>query len=267
MSADAILRVEGLVKRYAGLTVTDDLSLEVETGELHALIGPNGAGKTTLIAQLAGQVASDAGHVWFDGRDIAKATPPQRSKAGIARSFQITSIFPNFSTEANVAIAVQGRKSHSFRFWRPADRDPKLLEPARALLHEVGLSDRLKTPAAVLSHGEHRLLELAIALAQKPRLLLLDEPMAGLGNEESKALVDFLLTLKGRYTILLVEHDMDAVFALADRISVLAAGRLIATGSPEEIRRNPEVRTAYLGDDAPEIVPPPAAASADPGAG
>ena len=251
MTDQAILRIDGLAKRYAGLTVTDDVSLDIRTGELHAIIGPNGAGKTTLIAQLAGQVAPDRGHIWFDGRDIARATPPERAKAGIARSFQITSIFPNFSTVANVAIAVQGQKRHSFRFWRAADRDPALLEPARKLVEEVGLGDRMTTPAAVLSHGEHRLLELAIALAQQPRLLLLDEPMAGLGTEESKSLVDFLLTLKGRYTILLVEHDMDAVFALADRISVLAAGALIATGLPDEIRVNPEVRTAYLGDEAP----------------
>jgi branched-chain amino acid transport system ATP-binding protein len=253
MSEDAILRIDGLHKHFDGLVVTDDVSLDIRTGELHAVIGPNGAGKTTLIAQLAGQVAPDAGHIWFDGRDIARASPPERAKAGIARSFQITSIFPNFSTLANVAIAVQGQKKHSFRFWRPADRDPALLEPARKLLEEVGLGARMANRAAVLSHGEHRLLELAIALAQLPKLLLLDEPMAGLGTEESRTLVDFLLTLKGRYTILLVEHDMDAVFALADRISVLAAGRIIATGAPEDIRRNPEVRTAYLGDEMPEI--------------
>ncbi len=251
MTPPPILRIEGLTKRYSGLVVTDDLSLEVEPNELHAIIGPNGAGKTTLIGQLAGQVMPDAGHVWFDGKDVAHASPPERARSGIARSFQITSIFPSFSTEANVAIAIQGRRRHSFRFWRPADRDPKLIDPARELLTSVGLGDRMQTPAAVLSHGEHRLLELAIALAQQPRLLLLDEPMAGLGSEESKELVTFLLTLKGRYTILLVEHDMDAVFALADRISVLAAGRIIATGTPEEIRVDQEVRTAYLGDEMP----------------
>jgi branched-chain amino acid transport system ATP-binding protein len=250
-AAQPILRIDKLVKRYAGLTVTDDLSLDIVENELHAIIGPNGAGKTTLIAQLAGQTAPNSGHIHFDGRDIAHDTPPARARAGIARSFQITSIFPSFSAEANVALAVQGRRRHSFRFWRPADRDEALCEPARRLLEEVGLGARRAVPACVLSHGEHRLLELAIALAQRPRLLLLDEPMAGLGSEESKSLVDFLLTLKGRYTIILVEHDMDAVFALADRISVLNAGRIIATGVPDEIRVDPAVRTAYLGDELP----------------
>ena len=246
-----ILRIERLVKRYNGLTVTDDVSLDVLQHELHAIIGPNGAGKTTLIAQLAGQVAPNGGHIYFDGRDIAHDSPPARARAGIARSFQITSIFPTFSAEANVALAVQGRRRHSFRFWRPADRDDGLCEPARRLLTEVGLGQRMRVPASTLSHGEHRLLELAIALAQEPRLLLLDEPMAGLGSEESKDLVDFLQTLKGRYTIILVEHDMDAVFALADRISVLSGGRIIATGTPAEIRADPQVRTAYLGDEMP----------------
>ncbi|HEX7007539.1 MAG TPA: ABC transporter ATP-binding protein [Alphaproteobacteria bacterium] len=244
-----ILRIERLVKRYNSLTVTDDLSLDIMEHELHAIIGPNGAGKTTLIAQLAGQLAPNSGRIYFDGRDIARDTPPQRARAGIARSFQITSIFPSFSAEANVALAVQGRRRHSFRFWRPADRDEALCEPARRLLTEVGLGARLKVPGRTLSHGEHRLLELAIALAQQPKLLLLDEPMAGLGSEESKVLVEFLRTLKGRYTIVLVEHDMDAVFALADRISVLDAGRIIATGRPEDIRVDPQVRAAYLGDE------------------
>jgi branched-chain amino acid transport system ATP-binding protein len=250
-AAEPILRIDKLVKRYAGLTVTDDLSLDIVEHELHAIIGPNGAGKTTLIAQLAGQVAPNSGHIRFGGRDIAHDTPPERARAGIARSFQITSIFPSFSAEANVALAVQGRRRHSFRFWRPADRDPALIDPARRLLAEVGLGGRSAAPARTLSHGEHRLLELAIALAQKPKLLLLDEPMAGLGSEESKSLVDFFRKLKGRYTIVLVEHDMDAVFALADRISVLNAGRIIATGPPDEIRRDPQVRAAYLGDDMP----------------
>jgi len=254
MSAAApLLRIERLVKRYAGLTVTDDVSLDIVEGELHAIIGPNGAGKTTLIAQLAGQLAPDGGHIHFAGRDIAADSPPQRARAGIARSFQITSIFPSFSAEANVALAVQGRRRHSFRFWRAADRDPALVEPARRLLAEVGLDGRMATLARTLSHGEHRLLELAIALAQEPKLLLLDEPMAGLGSEESKGLVRFLRTLKGRYTIILVEHDMDAVFALADRISVLSAGRIIATGRPDDIRRDPAVRSAYLGDDMPAV--------------
>ncbi|MGE5146960.1 MAG: ABC transporter ATP-binding protein [Candidatus Eiseniibacteriota bacterium] len=247
-----LLRIENLVKRYNGLTVTDDLSLDIVAGELHAIIGPNGAGKTTLIAQLAGQIAPNSGRIHFGGRDIAHDAPPDRARAGIARSFQITSIFPSFTALANVALAVQGRRRHSFRFWRPAERDPTLVEPARRLLAEVGLDARRDTPARTLSHGEHRLLELAIALAQEPKLLLLDEPMAGLGSEESKGLVEFLRTLKGRYTIILVEHDMDAVFALADRISVLSAGRIIATGLPDAIRRNAEVRAAYLGDEMPD---------------
>jgi branched-chain amino acid transport system ATP-binding protein len=252
MTASPLLRIDRLIKRFSGLTVTDDVVLDIEPHELHAIIGPNGAGKTTLIAQLAGQVFPDSGHIWFEERDIARATPPERARAGIARTFQITSVFPNFTAEANVAIAVQGRQSHSFRFWRPADRRPALLDPARKQLTEVGLAGRMTASAGILSHGEHRLLELAIALAQRPKLLLLDEPMAGLGAKESKGLVNFLRALKGLYTIVLVEHDMDAVFALADRISVLAAGRIIATGTPDEIRRNPIVRIAYLGDEMPE---------------
>ncbi len=250
MSATPILRVRGLTKRYGALVVSDNLELEIAEGELHAVIGPNGAGKTTFIAQIAGQLLPDGGEIWFGGKEIAQTRPPERARAGIARSFQITSIFPTFTAEANVALAVQGRRPHSFRFWTPADRIPALIEPARKLLSEVGLGNRMSTQAAILSHGEHRLLEIAIALAQQPKLLLLDEPMAGLGSEESAQVIEFLRSLKRRYSILLVEHDMDAVFALADRISVLAAGRLIATGVPAEIRRNCDVRTAYLGDNA-----------------
>jgi branched-chain amino acid transport system ATP-binding protein len=246
-----ILQLQGLSKAFGSVVVADAVDLDVEEGAALGIIGPNGAGKTSLFNLVTGTLEPDAGVVRLAGRDITALPPQARARAGIARSFQITSIFPSFSAEANVALAVQGRRRHSFRFWRPADRDPGLSEPAQRLLAEVGLGGRGRVPARTLSHGEHRLLELAIALAQRPKLLLLDEPMAGLGSEESKSLVEFLRTLKGRYTIILVEHDMDAVFALADRISVLNAGRIIATGLPDAIRVDPQVRIAYLGDEMP----------------
>jgi branched-chain amino acid transport system ATP-binding protein len=243
-----LLEVGHLAKRFGGIVATDDVSFAIPQGELHALIGPNGAGKTTLIAQLSGSLFADSGRIEFAGADITRLPMPKRSHIGLARSFQITSLFLNMSVLDNVALAVQAHAGHSFSFWRNARAEAALRDPAREALARVGLIDRADRLTASLSHGEHRLLELAMALAGKPRLLLLDEPMAGLGPEESARMVGMLRALKRDYTILLVEHDMEAVFALADRISVLVYGRIIATGSPDEIRGNEQVREAYLGD-------------------
>jgi branched-chain amino acid transport system ATP-binding protein len=243
-----LLQVENLAKRFGGIVATDDLMLNVAHGELHAVIGPNGAGKTTLIAQLSGQLAADAGRIRFSGSDITALPMHARSALGLARSFQITSLFLDLSVLDNVALAVQAHAGHSFRFWRNARLETGLRQPARAALKRVGLSERAEWPASALSHGEHRQLELAMALAGRPRMLLLDEPMAGLGPEESARMVETLRSLKRELTILLVEHDMEAVFALADRITVLVYGREIASGSPADIRANKEVRDAYLGE-------------------
>ncbi len=245
----ALLQVENLAKRFGGIIATDDIVLNVAAGELHAVIGPNGAGKTTLIAQLSGQLMADSGRIHFEGHDITRLPPYKRSALGLARSFQITSLFLDFSVLDNVALAVQARAGHSFHFWRDARTETALREPARAALARVGLDKRADWPASALSHGEHRQLELAMALAGSPRMLLLDEPMAGLGPEESARMVDMLRALKKELTILLVEHDMEAVFALADRITVLVYGRVIASGKPDEIRNNAAVRDAYLGEN------------------
>jgi branched-chain amino acid transport system ATP-binding protein len=243
-----LLQVEHLAKRFGGIIATDDVVLDVAPGELHAVIGPNGAGKTTLIAQLSGQLTPDFGRVRFAGNDITTLPVYRRSALGLARSFQITSLFLNFSVLDNVALAVQAHAGHSFRFWRDARSETELREPARAALDRVGLGARADLPVSALSHGEHRQLELAMALAGSPRLLLLDEPMAGLGPEESARMVAMLRALKSEVTILLVEHDMEAVFALADRITVLVYGRVIASGAPADIRANAQVREAYLGE-------------------
>jgi branched-chain amino acid transport system ATP-binding protein len=248
--AEPLLRVEGLAKHFGGVIASDDISLEVAAGELHAIIGPNGAGKTTLIGQLAGEIAPDAGRVLFASHDITRLATPRRSALGLARSFQITSLFPEFTALDNVALAVQAHAGHSFRFWAPARRAAELREPARAALGRVGLAARADTVVARLSHGEHRQLELAMALATRPRLLLLDEPMAGLGPDESARMVELMRELKQEVTILLIEHDMAAVFALADRITVLVYGKVIASGAPAAIRENAEVRRAYLGEQS-----------------
>ena len=244
-----LLEVTGLVKRFGGLTATDDFSLSVPDGELHAIIGPNGAGKTTLIAQLAGDLRPDAGTIRFAGEDVTALPTNIRAARGIGRSFQITSIFRDFTVLDNVALAVQARTAHSFRFWRRAHGDIALREPARRIVEQVGLSDRWNVLAASLSHGEKRALEIGLALAASPRLLLLDEPMAGMGAADSARIVQFIATLKRSFTIVLIEHDMDAIFELADRITVMVYGRAIATGPCEEIRNNAEVRRAYLGED------------------
>ena len=246
---EALLKVENLRKRFRGVLATDNLSLAVQPGQIHAVIGPNGAGKTTMIAQLAGALDSDSGRILFDGEDITGLAPTARSRRGIARTFQITSIFHEFTALENVALAVQAHDGHSFRFWRAARDEARLVEPARAALETVGLVDRADITVRNLSHGEHRQLEIAMALATKPKLLLLDEPMAGMGAEESQKMVSILNGLKGDHTILLIEHDMDAVFALADQITVLVYGNAIASGAPDAIRANEEVRTAYLGEE------------------
>ena len=243
------LRVEHLLKRYGGLTVTDDLSLEVRPGELHAVIGPNGAGKTTLIGQLSGELRPDGGRVLLDGVDVTRMPIERRVRHGLARSYQITSVFKPFTALENVAMAVQARRGHSFRFWRPARATPALREPARAALELAGLGRRADVPAGALAHGELRQLELAMVLACRPTLLLLDEPMAGMSQHESEAMTALLHGLRRQYSILLVEHDMQAVFALSDRVTVLVYGRVLACGSADEIRNDPQVRECYLGSE------------------
>jgi branched-chain amino acid transport system ATP-binding protein len=245
---EPLLQIEGLTKRFGGVVASDDISLAVPHGELHAVIGPNGAGKTTLISQLTGEREPDSGRIRFDGQDITALPVHSRSQLGLARSFQITSLFLDFTALDNVALAVQAHAGHSFRFWRDARREEELRAPARAALARVGLSERADILVSRLSHGEHRQLEIAMALATRPRMLLLDEPMAGMGAEESARMVRTLRELKQELTILLIEHDMAAVFALADRITVLVYGRVIASGTPEAIRANPDVRDAYLGE-------------------
>lgn len=242
-----ILQVSGLTKRFGGLTATDSLTFSLENGETHALIGPNGAGKTTLIAQLQGDLQPDSGTIRFLGCDITRERTDRRARRGMARSFQITSVFPKFTALTNVAMAVQASQGHSYRFWRSAVHDPALVEPALSALTTIGLAPRADVLASMMSHGERRQLELAMALAMKPKMLLLDEPMAGIGRQDAVRLTGILKELKSQYTILLVEHDMDVVFSLADRVSVLVAGRVIATGTPSEIRASQEVRLSYLG--------------------
>jgi branched-chain amino acid transport system ATP-binding protein len=249
--ADVLLEVETLTKRFGGVTASDAISFRVPAGELHAIIGPNGAGKSTLIGQLSGEITPDGGRVLFDGRDITALPVYRRSQLGLARSFQISSLFGDFTALDNVALAVQAHAGHSFRFWRDARREPALRRPARAALERLGLASRADMLVADLSHGERRQLEIAMALVTEPRLLLLDEPMAGMGPDESSRLIDTLRELKGGLTIVLIEHDMDAVFALADRISVLVYGRIIATGDAAAIKADPAVRQAYLGEQEP----------------
>jgi branched-chain amino acid transport system ATP-binding protein len=246
---EPVLRLEGLRKNFGALVVTDDLTFEVSPKELHAVIGPNGAGKTTLINQISGLFAPDSGRILFAGRDITALPMHARAALGVARSFQVSSIVPGFSALENVALAVQARSGSSFRVLGRAVAEVALNDPAMAALADVGLAQRAHAPSGQLSHGEKRALELAIALAMEPKVLLLDEPMAGTGREETSRLIELLRRLKGRFSVLLVEHDMTAVFALADRISVLIRGRILASGAPEEVRADPRVVAAYLGDE------------------
>ena len=244
-----MLIVDSLVKSFGGLLAIDDLSFQVKAGEIHAVIGPNGAGKTTLISQISGEIKPDSGTVLFDGIDISGMDVHLRSSLGLARSFQITNIFLDLTAHDNVSLAVQAHAGHSFKFWKDARKDQELRQPALEFLKQVGLEQRAEVVAGKLSHGEHRQLEIAMALATRPKLLLLDEPMAGMGQKESLAMVEIIRELKGKLTILLIEHDMDVVFTLADKITVLLNGRCIATDSPESIRKNPEVKKANLGED------------------
>ena len=246
--ADPLLRVEKLVRRFGGVIATDHVSLDVGQGELHAIIGPNGAGKTTLISQLTGQLSPNSGTIHFAGEDITRLPAFRRSALGLARSFQITSLLPDFTASDNVALAAQAHDGHSFYFWGNARKESALRNAALAALKRVGLEHRADVVVSRLSHGEQRELELAVALATRPQLLLLDEPMAGLGTTESARMVKLLQELRREVTIVLVEHDMEAVFALADRITVLVYGRVIASDVPAAIRQNEEVKRAYLGD-------------------
>jgi branched-chain amino acid transport system ATP-binding protein len=243
------LQLQHLVKNYGALTVTDDVSLDIAAGELHAIIGPNGAGKTTLIHQISGLSNPDSGRIVFCGEDVTDLPMHERARRGLVRSFQLTSILPRFSVLENVALALQAHSGSSFRFFGNASAERPLNDAAMALLMRFGLGARAATPAGQMSHGEKRQLELAIALATKPKLLLLDEPLAGTSHEESRRIIATLQQLRQELPIVLIEHDMDAVFALADRVSVLVYGRIIASGSPQSVRENAEVRAAYLGEE------------------
>ncbi len=247
--ADPVLSLEGLSKSFGALRATDQVSLTLLPGEIHALIGPNGAGKSTLMGLISGTLAPDAGSISLGGQDITALSMPQRARAGLGRSFQVSSLIAEYSALRNVLLALQAHDGHSFRFMRPVMRDKALIARAQAILARVGLAARASVEAGALSHGERRLLEIAMALALQPRCFLFDEPMAGLGAEGTARLVDFLRGLKSEAPILLVEHDMDAVFRLADRISVLVYGRIIATGNAAEIRTNSDVRAIYLGEE------------------
>jgi branched-chain amino acid transport system ATP-binding protein len=248
--ADALLTVRALVKRFGAVQASDGFSLEVARGELHALIGPNGAGKTTALNQLSGELIPDDGQIHFDGRRITRMAVHRRARMGLARSYQITSVFDCLTVRENLSLAIQAHNGHSFRFWRKAGADPAIQRAVEPALLRVGLEERADIPAATLSHGEKRQLEVGMALAGDPKMLLLDEPYAGMGPGGAVELTKLIRRLKSEVTILLVEHDMRAVFALADRITVLVYGRAVASGPPEEIRQNALVRQAYLGDEA-----------------
>ena len=244
-----MLELRGVSKRFGGVVATDDVTLDLARGEVHALIGPNGAGKTTLIAQISGVLPTDMGRIIFNGEDVTRFTTHARVRAGLARSYQITSIFRRFTVLDNLALAVQARSGSSFSLWRPLRAERALFDEAAVIGDEIGLAEKLSRPAATLAHGEQRALEVGLALATRPQLVLLDEPMAGMGPQESARMVALIEKMRAQVTVLLVEHDMDAVFRLADRVSVLVNGRLVATGAPQAIRADPAVRKAYLGDE------------------
>lgn len=248
--AERILKTERLSKSFGAVQACKELSFEIFAGEVHGLIGPNGAGKTTLLNLLSGDLFADQGAIFFDGQEISKAPLYRRAHLGLARSYQITSVFPHLTVEQNLLLAIQAHSGHSFRFWKKAFQDPQLCNPLASAVKQVGLTDRAKVLAANLSHGERKQLEVGMALACQPKLLLLDEPMAGMGPGGAVELTKLIRKIRQDMTILLVEHDVNAIFSLADRITVLVYGEILATGSPDEIRSNPEVRSAYLGDEA-----------------
>jgi branched-chain amino acid transport system ATP-binding protein len=245
-----MLKLSGVVKRFGGLAATDGANLDVLGGEIHALIGPNGAGKTTLVHQISGLLRPDSGTIYFDGADVTSMSMHERVGKGLARSFQVTSIFPRLSAFENALLAAQANLGSSFRFWMPVRAENTLVEKAQAVLDRVGLLERALQAAGTLAHGEQRRLEVGLSLATQPKLLLLDEPLAGMSPDESRQMVELISDLKSTTTLLLVEHDMQAVFRLADRVSVMVSGRIVATGTPQEVRANEEVRVAYLGDQA-----------------
>ncbi len=247
--SEVLLKVENLHKAFGAVRACDGIDLVVEKGELLSLIGPNGAGKTTLTKLLTGELQSDEGLIHLENQDITRMSAHKRGLSGIARSYQITSVFPRFTALGNVTLAVQAQQGHSFRFFKRAKLDTTLRDPALEILERVGLGDRAHTVASEMAHGELRQLEIALALAMNPKLLLLDEPTAGMGHEETERMVELIQLLKGTTTIVLIEHDMDTVFALADRIAVLVYGKVLACGDPDRIRRDPEVRVAYLGEE------------------
>ena len=247
--AENLLITRSLSKQFGGVKAADSIDIEINSGELHALIGPNGAGKTTLISLITGILECDSGEIEFDGRKINEISAPSRSLMGLARSFQVTSILKDFTCQENVAVAIQAHHGHSFRFWKRVSSEADIQDKAVDVLQSVGLQNHLDTIAGNLAHGEQRHLEIAIALATTPKLLVLDEPLAGMGRSDSARILEFLKSLKRKYTILLIEHDMDAVFALADRISVMVYGRLIKSDTPENVRKDEFVQMAYLGHD------------------
>jgi branched-chain amino acid transport system ATP-binding protein len=244
-----LLHVDRLVKRFGGLAATDHATLQVQAGEIHALIGPNGAGKTTLIHQISGAIAPDEGRLVFDGTDLTHTAMHQRARLGLVRSYQITSVFTRLSVQDNLALAIQALDASSFKFWQAARSEHARYARAAEVAERVGLQAQLMQPAGALSHGEQRQLEVGLALATSPKLMLLDEPMAGMGPDESERMVQLLQSLRGHTTLLLVEHDMDAVFRLADTISVLVSGQVIACGTAEQIKTDAAVKRAYLGDE------------------
>ena len=248
MRGAALLDVRQLNKRFGGVVATDQVNLQVTHGEIHALIGPNGAGKTTLVAQLSGQLASDSGSVHFDGSDITQLVTHQRARRGLVRSFQITRLFKSLPVVDNMALAIQATEGRTFSAWRPVRADKALFERAHALLERLGLTAKHGWRIEQLSHGEQRALEVGMALAGNPKLVLLDEPLAGMGLQESEAMTQLIDSLRGDFAILLIEHDVDAVFRLADTVSVLVNGRIIASGKPEDVRADPAVAVAYLGN-------------------
>jgi branched-chain amino acid transport system ATP-binding protein len=244
-----VLRTDALVKRYGGLLATDAVSLDLYHGQIHALIGPNGAGKTTLIKQLAGEIRPDSGRIFLNELDVTDLPCDARARRGLARSYQITSVIHDFTALENVMLAVQAQQGHSFRFWQSVHTDKRLTAPAMAMLERVGLADKAHTPANVMAHGEHRQIELAMALAAQPKVLLLDEPLAGTSPVEAEAMTALLASLKNDYAILLIEHDMQAVLALADTVSVLVYGKVLMQGTPAEVKNDAAVRQAYLGEE------------------